>query len=161
MDQTQLTTFGNHIRANQDATVVAALTVGNLGDIRDWYSAESATYVWKPSLSVQEMRDEAFDWVEVVALGTNPLLALQVLLNQDTVNPSKASVRGAFASIFGGPQYVNTRTALTAIAKRLATQLESVFAAGPGSEVAPATLVVQGTPSTADVDLALELTAPE
>jgi hypothetical protein len=61
-------------------------------------------------------------------------------------NPSRASVRQAFADIMSGntaPAPAN-RTHLTATSRRKATRAEKLFAAGTGSTAAPATLGWEG-----------------
>ena len=63
MTPEQLVIFGEHIRGNEDPVVVAALANGNLGDICDWYNAESGSFAWKTSVSV-DAANEVINWVE-------------------------------------------------------------------------------------------------
>lgn len=141
-----------HMLANQDAGLQAAISSGNDTFVAAFYNAQASPgyYAWRTSISVDEIRS-VVDWGEVVALNTNTLLAFQVLTDAETINPSAASIRDAFGDIFSGPGGVNSRTALTAAAKRTCTLAESVLASGAGTEANPSTLGWEGTLSTGDI----------
>ena len=146
LTDSQVAAFAADIAANENQPVIDALAIGNNNGILAWYNGQAspAYYLWRTSMTIQEMRDRHFDWAEVVgSLTTNSLLALMVLTGQDQIDPSRASMRGAFASIFAGPQLVNTRTALVDAAKRLATNIQKLFADGDGTEGSPALAVVE------------------
>jgi hypothetical protein len=68
------------------------------------------------------------------------------------VNPSIASNRAFFDDVFSGAGGTNTRAALLALWKRLATRGEKLYATGTGSDASPATLVVEGAISARDVE---------
>lgn len=150
----QLQTLKADIQGN--ANVATALAAGDMGAIANYYNqAASPQYVvWRTTMPVSEIR-EVIDWGETVALGTNALLAFQILTNADDINPSDQDIRDAFADIFSGPGGVNSRTALTTAAKRNATYAEKLFATGTGSDASPGTLTAEGTLTYQDVSLAL------
>ena len=143
----QLAAFSADLAGNEDPTVVAALAEGNNNAILAWYTSEASPgfYLWRTSLPIQEMRDQHFDWGEIVDnLTTNALLSLLVLTGQDRVDPSRASIRAAFTKLFSSPQMPNTRGALAEAAKRLATAIQKLFATGgDGSSDDPALAVVE------------------
>lgn len=170
MTPEQLTTLGNHIRANQDQVIVDALANGNLGDIRDWYNAESASYVWRTSVSVDEA-NEVIDWpefCEVPEVGAADIAGLKTTMRQNTLfarqsvalaqlfrngsfNAGKSNVRSSLADIFGP----NSTLALVEIAKRSGRRVEILFGTVAGAAYE---MTFEGAISTSDVDLALEAT---
>lgn len=160
LTQAQLQTLKTDIEANTDPTVIAALAAGNDNAIAAWYNGDASPnyYVWKTLVTVDELR-EAVDWAEVVtSLTTNDLLSFQLLTASD-VDPSNASIRTAFTEIFSVAQEPNSRAALIAIAKRVATNTEKLFASnsGTGVEGDPDTMTFEGNITDDDVRAALNL----
>lgn len=182
---TQRITLGNHIRAN--AAVADALAAGNLGDIRDWYNGQASPNFWVFKASVDT--DSAFksidkaeyvnvpasegttvaqliESIEAASLARRQEVALELMLHNGTYDPSIESNRDALVKIFPATM-PNTRAALLVDATRLATEAEKLFAiaasgpaGGDGSaQNNSAIAVITGQLTTADVDLALELTA--
>jgi aspartokinase len=145
----QTQTLADDLTANTDPVVVAALAAGENNTLVSWYNGQASPdfYLWRTRMAVQEMREEHYDWSEVVSqLTTNELLSLRELTNQEALDPSRPTVRDAFAAIFSGPQTVNTRTSLLAAAKRTGTNAQQLFAdtsGGDGQEATPATAVVE------------------
>ena len=122
-----------------------------------WYNATSSTYyVWKTHIPISDIND-SIDWDEVVGLTTNEMLAFQLLKDQEFINPSKPSIRQAFSSIFPSNQQPNTNAALVSLAKRLATEAESVLATGTGTEGSPSTLSFEGNLSLSDMQAIVAL----
>ncbi len=113
-------------------------------------------FVWRTDLSQSEI-DEVVDWMEVVALATNDLLAFQLLKSQPTINTAKSSIRQAFNSIFPSAQNPNTNAALLAAAKRKALRVEQVLSTGTGSEAVPAVMDREGVVTRFDVEAARAL----
>ena len=149
MTPAQIQTFSTAIAAETDATVVAALAAGNNNALLSWYNSDASPEenVWRTSVSVDQTI-EAIDWTEFMGVpveggddiagikaateqGTEYArqnLALTMLLSNGEFNPSLQTVRDALAAIFAGD--ANTRAAILAIAKRAATNVESVFFTG-------------------------------
>jgi len=151
----QYTTLADHIRSNTDPDVVAALAVRNDTELTRLYNLDSATWVWKTVVTKRELR-AAFDWDEVVTnLSATDWQAWAELTADGQVDGSDANIRAGFARIFTGPNVVNTRTALLAAAKRVASVYESLFSAGTGTEGDPATVVIVGPVDTQTIGLAL------
>ncbi len=125
----QQTVLKTHIEANTDPVIVQALLDGASSLIAAEYNklASPDYYCWRTSMLVAEIR-ELVDWDEVVSRTTNDLLAFQILTSTNSVNPSNASVRQAFTSIFSGGQGVNSRTALANAAKTTVSLVEKVLA---------------------------------
>jgi hypothetical protein len=108
--------------------------------------------VWKTSVPIMQVGN-AFDATELgnrTTLENTRLQTLAMYLGSG-VNPSLSTVRQFFDDIFSGAGGVNTRTALLALWKRLANRGEKLFATGTGSDVSPATMVVEGTISVIDI----------
>lgn len=124
--------------------------------ITDAYNTQASPnfFVWRTDITQNEI-NEAVDWSEVVGLTTNEMLSFQLLKNQDLLNASKSSIRGAFGSIFSSKP--NTNAALLALGKRLALRIEQLLATGTGSETNPATMDFEGTISRGDVQAARNL----
>lgn len=156
----QLTTFKTDIVTNTNQLIINALVIGNNNGIVDWYNldASPAFTVWINSMSISTLQ-ETIDWSEVVGLGTNGLLAFQVLVSQvdGFVNPSKSTIRNAFQQIFSGPNNVNSRTALDAAAKRFSSNIEKLFATGTGTDGDPAVMGFEGSVLRQDVRDAIAL----
>ncbi len=143
LTKTQLATFKAAIAA--DANVAADLAAGNLGAIAAYYNGASATQVWLPAIPVSVM-NTAIVWSAFMALSVQAQNAYFALTANGVVDATSGNVRAGFASIFGAG---TTLTNLTAIAQRIATIFENLFAV---SNVTPL-FGYQVTP--ADVALAL------
>jgi hypothetical protein len=177
MDTTQLTTLGNHIRANSD--VAALLSSGNLGGIRDHYNgaASPGFWVWENAVPAGAVGDAISlkDLGNLIAANAERLQAAFTLVgvNSGNFHATDPDTRAFFADMFSGAAGTTTRPKLLAVWQRQATVAEKVFATGTGTEATgeiddgtglpaggdPATLVWEGAVSTGQVDLALELTA--
>lgn len=175
LSNAQLTTLGNHIRANQNQPVVDALAVGNLGGIREWYNqAASPDFsMFRNFVTNMEVKD-TLDWTEHLALSQIELTVFRSLTEDGGFNPIQENVRDGLAAIFSGPQQVNTRTAILNIASKLATNFEQLYAvagtgtaggngsaadeaAVPGKDADGNDIIRDVT--TSEIDLALEITA--
>jgi len=148
MTPTQLTALKADILANYSGQWVA----GQVGIIAESYNAMATPdfYVWKTSLSASEMHN-AYVWTEMDTLAQSKYNQLTLMLSQGSVNPSQANVRQGFADIFTGPGLAATRGALIALAKRLVTKGERLFATGTGTDVVPGTLTFEGRVTPQDV----------
>lgn len=111
--------------------------------------------VWKTAVSIGDV-GRAFNAAELAGLSSLNHTRLQTLAIylSSGVNPSTAAVRAFFDDIFSGSGGANTRAALLALWKRLATRAEKLYATGTGSDASPATLVVEGALTVRDVETA-------
>ena len=154
----QQSSLKTHIEASIDPVIVQALIDGTMVVIADTYNLVVSPdyFCFRSSITIDEVR-ELVDWSEVVLQNTNTLLAFQILMNAETLNPDNSSIRQAFTSIFSGPGGANTRTALSNASKRLVTLAEKLFAigAGDGSSGNPDSFGFEGNLTHTDVSLAL------
>jgi hypothetical protein len=121
-------------------------------------AASPAFTVWKTNVPIVKV-GEAFSASELAGLTSLNHTRLQTLAIYLTagVNPSLPSIRSFFDDIFSGAGGVNTRAALLALWKRLATRAEKLFASGTGSDAVPATMAVEGALTFRDVEAARAL----
>lgn len=154
LDQTQRATLAAHIKANTDPAVVSALAGRDDTTLTALYNLDSAFYVWRPTISVEEYRD-ALDWTEVDNITAAKARIWDWVTGQMTLplESGKASVRAGLAQCWANNS--NTRTNLLAIAKRFATVAEAIFATGVGNENNPGDLVYEGKVTTTDIGRAL------
>lgn len=133
--------LADHIRANTDPDVVAALAIRNDTELARLYNLDSAVIVWRPSMTRSDLK-MAFDWSEVVTgLSATDWQAWAELTADGSIDPSDANVRAGFAAIFKNP-LTTTRNALLAAAKRAASVYEAVYTSGTNGT--PGTLAVEG-----------------
>ena len=129
---------------------------GNLSGLADYYNAIATSdfWVWRRSVTKNEFVTSVshdgttFMWTGNGFIGRSQgeLTAWHELFNgSDTVNPSLANVRAAFGDIFSGAgNAAANRAHLLAVARRLATRLEQLFASGAGTAANPAVMAVEG-----------------
>ena len=99
-------------------------------------------YLWKNTLSTADCKT-AMVWTEFIGRTAGEREAWQFMLSNGEINPSDVNVRQGIADIFSGPSGLQSRTNLVAIAKRLATRIQKLFAVGTGSASVPATATVE------------------
>jgi hypothetical protein len=114
--------------------------------------AVPAYTAWRTSVSIAAVGG-AFNGTELSGLTTANQTRLQTVgvYFAGGLNPSNVDVRSMFDDIFSGAGGANTRARLLALWKRLASEIEKVFATGIGSDAAPATLTFEGGISYQDV----------
>ena len=95
--------------------------------------------VWREDVGVQEIKSNIV-WADYVAATPGVQLAFEFMIAEGMVNPSDPNIRQGFAAVFSGV----TLTQLTAMAKRLATRAERLFATGTGTTGSPGTMVGSG-----------------
>lgn len=118
-------------------------------------AAAPAFTVWKTKVTVTQVGDNIVG-TELAGLTTLNLTRLQTIVQMSDagVNPSLSDRRAFFDDVFSGAGGVATRAKLLALWKRFATRGEKLFATGTGSDAAPATLVIEGNLTTADIEAA-------
>jgi len=117
--------------------------------------------VYKQEVMTDEI-GKAVNYVAVEATTTanKDSITLFYRMNPLTCNPSRTDVRAFFDDVFSGAlggEGQNTRDALQALWRRLATRFESIYAVGAGTDVSPSTLVVVGSVSYPEVQQARNL----
>ena len=154
LSNAQFTTLANHVRANTDPDVVAALAIRNDTELARLYNLDSSFYVWRTSVTPDEYRG-AMVWTEVDTLNAGNARIWEWVTNYFTGNldASDANVRQGIADAFGAG--TTTRANLLALGKRLASVYESVFSTGTGTEATPGIAVVDGQVTLTQISKAL------
>lgn len=110
-------------------------------------------WVWKTALTKQEVVSQTsvdnttFSFPQLIARTVQEQFGWQELWNSTlTCNPSLPNVRQGFADVFSGAQAGPTaqRTHMLAMARRKASRVEKLLAAGTGSTASPATMGYEG-----------------
>lgn len=150
----QRATLKAHIQGNSDTN--ALFVSGDLSGLAALMNAAAspAFWVWRTSVTKNDLVQSVsvdgttFTWVGngFITRSVGEQTAWRELFNGDeSVNPSLANVRQAFSDIFSGTgNAAANRTHLLAIARRLTTRTERLFATGTGSTASPGTLVIEG-----------------
>jgi hypothetical protein len=109
--------------------------------------------VWRTDVPTKDCK-KAMVWTEFIARSAGERDAWQFMLSNGTINAADANVRQGIQDIFSGAQGAQSRTNLTAVAKRSATRAEKLFATGTGADASPSTLTFEGSLSYQDVEQA-------
>lgn len=153
----QLSVFAAALQAETDAELVAYRDSGNNGGIVEWYNQPSTTYVWRTSVSEQEIVSEEspegtfWDWTAYISRSDAERMTWERIFQGGTINPSLLNIRQGIADIFSGPSGANQRQHLLAVGKRLATRGEELFAVGTGTQADPAVMGFEGDITIIDV----------
>ena len=149
----QATTLAAHIRANTDTDVVNALAIRNDTELARLYNLDSAFIVWRESITPTEYR-EAMDWTEVDNLPAGKARIWEWITEQmlREYDATKANIRAGLAEAWSNG---NTRDNLIAISKEATSLVESLYAAGTGTDVSPGIRVFVGNVTDIDVGKAL------
>ena len=155
MTPEQYQTLANHVRANTDPAIVAALPLRNDGQIQEWYNVDSAFVVWRSSLTAEQARiaianSDGLGQLDNLTVGKRD--SLLWVLGGDTT-PANTTQRTAIENLCGTQTAL--KAALLAAQKRLANKAEAIYATGTGSTAVPGTLGWEGELSVNDVSTAL------
>lgn len=139
MTTAQQTTLRNHINANLNLNIGAAGTMSNaLGNsnwdaIADYYNSVRTPQVdlWRPNVSPSELQN-AIVMSAYVALTAVKQNGFMVYLQAPLLDATNQNIRDGFNTIFGAGA---TLTALTALAKKPATNFENLFTVSNVSSV--------------------------
>jgi hypothetical protein len=118
-------------------------------------------YVWRSSVSQDEIMQNGFDWTRVDNLSVGKARIWEWLFtNQDRAfNPSKPNVRAGIEAVWVGTAAdLAVRAAVYLHCQRTANRLEKLFATGTGTAMpngSPATMAVEGYVSYAEVFTAM------
>jgi hypothetical protein len=126
LTSSQQATFKADILANQAAEAAAQ----DIDAIVAYYNADSATSLWRPSISVDEL-NTAIVWAEFAgftAVKQNCYLAMI----QGKIDATKPNIRNGFSTIFSA-QNSASLVNLTTLAKRIGTRFEVLFSTVDGA----------------------------
>jgi hypothetical protein len=146
MTPEQLITLRADIAANPD--LLALYNAGDRAGLATAYNAASTFYVWRTSVTQDEIMLNGFDWSQADNLNLGQARIWEWLFdNANTaINPSKTNVRLGISECWkGAAAKVAVATAVLGHCKRLASRLERVFANGTGTLQNPGDLGFEGT----------------
>lgn len=148
----QETTLAAHIRASQDAAVIAALAIRNDVELARLYNLASATDAWRVSMSGRDLF-EATDVTKFDGLTAGKRDAWRLLLTFAPVDMMRQKNRKAAQDVWGNADSVAVLQACT----RKATVAENALggASATTNTVSALKLNWEGALSTDDVSYAL------
>lgn len=148
----QETTLAAHIRASQDAAVIAALAIRNDVELARLYNLASATDAWRVSMSGRDLF-EATDVTKFDGLTAGKRDAWRLLLTFAPVDMTRQKNRKAAQDVWGNADSVAVLQACT----RKATVAESALGGNTATTntVSALKLNWEGVLSTDDVSYAL------
>ncbi len=113
---------------------------------------------WRSLVGITET-GKAFNGTEWSGMTTANHTRLQTVSQwqPDGYNAGLADIRAMFNDIWSGAGGTNTRSALLALWKRIATRGEKLYATGTGSDASPGLLVFEGAIDVQDVSSARNL----
>lgn len=121
-------------------------------------------WVWQTRLAkkiVYDHRspaDTLWNWATFISQPAGEKDAWTELFEEGYADFALQQNREAVVTIFGtGPGAAAQRTHILAAARRLATEAEALFATGPGTPAAPATMTFEGLLTISDVEQAWAL----
>jgi hypothetical protein len=155
MTPEQYQTLANHIRANTNQAIVAALEIRNDVLMAELYNASSTFVVWRSSLTPEQVRDAITNGDGLAQLDNLTVGKRDSLLwvFSGNTNPSNATQRSAIEGLCGTQNAL--KAAILAAQKRVATKAEQVFSTGTGSDANPGVLEWEGILSHPDISMAL------
>ena len=112
-------------------------------------------YAWRTDVQVDEIMRNGIDWTQVDNLSVGKARIWDWMAKLGTLNAAKVNIRAGIDAVWvGTAPMLAVRAAIYLHCNRATTRLEKLFATGTGTQVSPATMVVEGTISYQDVDLA-------
>lgn len=139
----QLITLGTHIAANT-ATINGVQikdlprTADNAFDVAAWYNvqADPAYYVWRTSLTIDEVMLNGFDWTRVDNLSVGKSRIWEWMFQLGSIDPSKPNIRAGINAVWVGTAAdLAVRAAVYTHCYRPCTRGELVFAAATADGV--------------------------
>jgi hypothetical protein len=104
-------------------------------------------YVWKTSVSQDEIMQNGFDWTQVdnLSVGKSRIWEWMFANSSRTINPTKVNIRaGIDAAWVGTAAMLAVRAVIYTHLYRKASILEKLLATGTGTTASPATLSIEG-----------------
>lgn len=153
----QETTLAAHIRANQDAAVVAALAIRNDTELARLYNLPSATDAWQSAMSARDIFEAMVltDYDGIAQASKRE--AWRLLLEFAPIDWRKNNYRKVIADVWGAAISAAKLTTLTQAMTRKATVGEAVFGGNDATanSVTAKKLTREGALSVDDVSYAL------
>lgn len=126
---------------------------------------EPAFYVWRTSVSQDEIMQNGFDWVRVDNLSVGKARIWEWLFDNSeaAINPSKPNVRAGISECWRGTAAdLAVRLSVLQHCERPASRFERLFAVGAGTQttvdaVGPATMALVGPIEYQDIERARSL----
>ena len=117
--------------------------------------ASPAFYVWRSSVTVDEIMQNGFDWTRVDNLTIGKARIWEWMTAAASLHPNQANVRAGFLAVFTTAGDLSNRNAIATHIQRLATRAEKLFATGAGTAstdqfAGPATMGFEGALSYQD-----------
>lgn len=153
----QKTTLKNFINNNAPYNTFPAGPEGSASIAALLNTADAGPFVvWRSSVPITEIMNNGFVWDRVDNATVGQARIWEWMKDQGAINPSKQNIRDGIDAAWPGTPNATQRTGIYTHCKRNATVLEKLFATGTGTDVSPATLVVEGNISYAEVQAARE-----
>lgn len=142
MNEQQITTFRAALLAETDPELVGYRTNGQPPLIFAWYNKPATPdfWVWRSSVTQDEIMQNGFDWVRVDNLSVGKARIWEWLFKNQSnaINPSKANVRAGIGEAWKGTAAdIAVRDAVLAHCRRLCTKVERLFVTGNGTTATP------------------------
>jgi hypothetical protein len=163
LNSTQLQIISNAIEAdpslnsqpnNSDGNFTIAIALNQL--------SSPDFYVWKTSVSINEIMGNGFDWTRVDNLTVGKSRIWEYMTQLGVINPHQANVRAGINACFSTAGDLANRNAIYSHCQRLATKAEKLLATGNGTTstdqgVGPATMGFEGMLNFDDIEQARNL----
>lgn len=138
LTEPQRQTLAAHIRANQDAAVVAALAIRNDVELARLYNLPAAPsfYIWRTEVAESDILSNGFDWVRVDNLTVGKARIWEWLFGfgTRTIDATKSNIRAGIAECWKGTAAdLAVRQVVFNHCQKQATVAEKLFATGAGT----------------------------
>ena len=100
-------------------------------------------FVWRTRIPAREVRKNVV-WTEYIGRSVGEKNAFEFMMSDGEIDGSDSNIRTGITDIFSGGTGATTRANLTALAKRVSTRFEKLFAVGAGTNASPSTMVIEG-----------------
>ena len=159
----QIPVFRAALYAVTDPEFVGYREAGMARPMTEWWNrpADPPKTVWKSRLELEEITSNGFDWVRVDNLSVGKARIWEWMFGneQKSINPSKPNIRAGIAEVWKGTAAdLAVQATVLNHCKRGTSRVEALFAVGPGTAAAPATMGFEGLLTEMDISFA---TAPE
>lgn len=158
----QLQTLKTHISNNTNQVIwldvpTAINQLPNTDDanfaIASWYNqlASPSFYVWRNSVSIDEIMQNGFDWTRVDNLTVGKARIWDWMKDTGVLFPNQTNVRAGILAVFGTAGDLAMRQAIFNHCQKIATNSQKLFSTGSGTSTTE-----QGTgPATMQYELPL------
>lgn len=135
--------------ADADPTAVALMQAGDDIGLAAWFNTTTTCIVWRNDVSIAEANG-VIVWNEVDGLTVGRARIWDWMRQLEILDARNANIRDGLANAFAGAGAAGTRTALTALIKRVATRAEKHLASGACSDASPSIMTYVGSLSYID-----------